>query len=61
MKILTEWDSQKYTSVKFQSKYNISCQENATENVVYKMAAILFEPPWVNIDEWHAGQIYEAI
>ena len=47
--------------MKFQSKCNFFCQENLCENVVYKMAAILFGPPCVNVDEWPAGQMYEAI
>ena len=54
-------DSEEHVSVKFQSKYTIYRHENASENVVYKMAAILFRPPWVNVDEWPAGQMYEAI
>ena len=54
-------DSQECISVKFQSKYNIYYQENAPEHVVYKIAAILFGPSWVNVDEWPASQIYEAI
>ena len=52
---------QEYISVEFLSKHNVYCQENASGNDVYKMAAILFGPSWVNVDEWPAGQIYEAI
>ena len=35
--------------MKFESKYKISNQENAFENVISEMAAILFRRRWVNM------------
>ena len=36
-----QWDPQEQTSVKFNKNVNIFIQENAFQNVVCKMAAIL--------------------
>ena len=41
-------DPKEQTLVKFQSKYNFFIRENASENIVYEMEAILSNGRWVN-------------
>ena len=44
-----QFNPQEQTSAKFEPKYKLFIHENAFENVVFEMAAILSFGRWVNV------------
>ena len=43
--------------MKFKPKYKIFIHENAFENIVYEMAAILSRERWVKMPALHNGKV----